>query len=910
MAPTGRSSSETTEATVTAAGSAAAAVVPARALDPDRDGDGSDPTTETQAEPIVPRTRPAPELGPASKIDRFVVLEKIGEGGMGTVFAAYDEQLDRKVAVKVVRSDRRTLLGGMSPRERLLREAQAMARLTHPNVVSVLQVGELGDDIYVALEYIDGKSLKRWLREAKRPWREIVDAFRQAGRGLAAAHDAGLVHRDFKPDNVLVGRDGRIQVIDFGIVSMGGHSGSSSGTTTDPGLKASQEHVTFAGLRVGTPAYMAPEQHDGDGVDARADQFAFCVALWEALYGQRPFTGGDVDQLAEAMRKGDVRPPPPTAQVPRWLEAPLRRGLRAAPAQRWPSMAALLAELGRDPAAARRRWLWRGALAVALAGAGATAYVGWTRSAAAPAACRAAERHLAGTWDAARADELRASFAATGLPYQATASTRTIEQLDGWARGWVRAHTATCEATHVHREQSEALLDVRMACLERRRAEVDALADVLVQGEPDVVSRAVEATAALPPLAACDDADALLAAVPPPSDPTVRAQVDALRAELDAVRALEKTGRYPAALPRARAAAERAAAIPYPPIHTEATELRADVELTNGNLAEARAGHEAAATLAGQSGQDVLLADALVGLVATLADQALGGEALAVATAARATVLRAGDRTLEGDLLSYLGSAYEAAGKLPEAEQALRDALALREAIHGPDNYRVAQALNRLAGLTSVMGRAAESRALYTRALAIVETALGPGHPSTAVTRANLCFLDATDGKLREAAACQSDVLRVLEAALGPDHPQVAWALNDAALIQTELGDRAAARAGYERALAIWEKTSGPDHPDVAWPLVNLAELAMLDRQPAQAEPLCRRALAIVEAAVGPDHPDAAHPLACLGLALVELRPREAIAPLTRALALLQATPNDPAGEAKVAAALARARGR
>ncbi|MBZ0238456.1 MAG: serine/threonine protein kinase, partial [Deltaproteobacteria bacterium] len=306
-------------------------------------------TPVTAVEPRGPRARPVtPALAVAGRVDRFLILEKLGEGGMGAVYVAYDTLLDRKVAMKVVRPDRRSSMGGISPRERLLREAQAMARLSHPNVVAVLEVGELDDDVYLALELVEGTTLKAWMRAQRRPWPEVIAHFVAAGRGLAAAHEAGLVHRDFKPDNVLIGSDGRVRVADFGVVSMS-HGQRESSSSPSPGVEpdasGASDAFTFSGMRVGTPAYMPPEQYEGEAVDARADQFSFCVALWEALYGERPFP-----PLAPgaSFRDRPMRPLPESTDVPGWLEPLLRRGLSVDPAARWPSMAALIEELARD----------------------------------------------------------------------------------------------------------------------------------------------------------------------------------------------------------------------------------------------------------------------------------------------------------------------------------------------------------------------------------------------------------------------------------------------------------------------------------------------------------------------------------------------------------------------------------
>jgi WD40 repeat protein/predicted Ser/Thr protein kinase len=288
------------------------------------------------------------------KIGRFTIVRELGAGGMGVVYVAYDEQLDRRVAVKLLR--------GASPSSdaslRLGREAQAMARLQHPHVVTVHEVGTFEGQVFVAMEFVDGQDLRGWLRSESRTWREIIDVFRQAGEGLAAAHDGGIVHRDFKPDNVLVGKDGRVRVADFGLA----HAfDAPMEATRDPELTSSQSgrrlHVslTRTGAIMGTPAYMPPEQFAGQRTDARSDQFSFCVALWEGLYGRRPFAGQNLAALSLAISEGRIDPPRADSDVPTWITAILTRGLSPKPDDRWPSMRELLDAIGRDPSARRRR---------------------------------------------------------------------------------------------------------------------------------------------------------------------------------------------------------------------------------------------------------------------------------------------------------------------------------------------------------------------------------------------------------------------------------------------------------------------------------------------------------------------------------------------------------------------------
>ncbi|PRP95188.1 serine/threonine-protein kinase [Enhygromyxa salina] len=288
------------------------------------------------------------------KIGRFTIVRKLGSGGMGVVYVAYDETLDRKVAVKLLRSASPT----PEARARLEREAQAMARLTHPNVVAVHEVGSHVEQVFVAMEFVEGSDLRGWLAAEPRDWRAIAAVYCQAGEGLSAAHEAGIVHRDFKPDNALVGKDGRVRVADFGLAH--GFEGPSAKLPVG-GLEDSQGRLSLSltrtGALMGTPAYMAPEQYAGKRTDARGDQFSFCVALWEALYRQRPFSGESLVALSTAVCDGEIDEPPVDSEVPPWLQTILRRGLASDPDARWPSMRELLDALGHDPVAARRRAL-------------------------------------------------------------------------------------------------------------------------------------------------------------------------------------------------------------------------------------------------------------------------------------------------------------------------------------------------------------------------------------------------------------------------------------------------------------------------------------------------------------------------------------------------------------------------
>ncbi len=325
--------------------------------------DGAETFERDEAE--TPGGRRDATLQPGALLGRYRILEFLGRGAMGAVYSARDPQLDRLVAIKLLRSGARRQAKQDEPHARLQREAQAMARLSHPNVVTVHELAEVDGRLFVVMELVQGGTLRSWLRERPRALDEIIEVFLAAGAGLSAAHRAGIVHRDFKPENVLITADGRALVTDFGLArstrelvagALGRmEPGGAAPEVADALLRAEDASPTLPspepGARtspglVGTPAYMAPEQLACEEVDARSDLFAYCVAFYEAVYRVRPFPARSMDDLKARHAAGPL-PPPPESKAPAWLHQLLLRGMRVAPAERPESMKALLDELER-----------------------------------------------------------------------------------------------------------------------------------------------------------------------------------------------------------------------------------------------------------------------------------------------------------------------------------------------------------------------------------------------------------------------------------------------------------------------------------------------------------------------------------------------------------------------------------
>jgi endoglucanase len=311
-------------------------------------------------------------LARGATVGRYLVLEHLGSGATGVVYGAFDPELDRKIAIKLLRPQDADEARRQS---RLIREAKAIAKLSHPNVVGIFDVGVHDGQVFLAMEYLAGGTLSQWLAAHKRPWREIVRVFVEVGRGLAAAHAEDLIHRDFKPDNVLLDKQGTPKVVDFGLVrlaSIADPGPPPDGPTPDldaalPMADTALASLTRTGALAGTPAYMSPEQFLGRPVDARTDQFSFCVALHEAIFGERPFAGENVYQLADAVTSGNLRAIPTSAEVPGWLRRALLRGLRPSSSDRYADLDALLRVIGDDPVVKRKRRMAVGGAAVLVA---------------------------------------------------------------------------------------------------------------------------------------------------------------------------------------------------------------------------------------------------------------------------------------------------------------------------------------------------------------------------------------------------------------------------------------------------------------------------------------------------------------------------------------------------------------
>jgi tetratricopeptide (TPR) repeat protein/tRNA A-37 threonylcarbamoyl transferase component Bud32 len=838
-------------------------------------GDG--PTLSATLDPereTGPDTASVGEAGP-TRLGRYVLLARLGEGGMGVVYAAYDETLDRKVALKLLRSR-----GSETAQLRLIREAQALARLSHPNVVQIYEIGETSEQAYLVMEFVDGVTLGVWRLEQPRSRAEILAVFTAAGHGLAAAHAAGLVHRDFKPDNVMIRTDGRVLVMDFGLAfsDTGRIVGASDLRDLDLDVEIStatnrlSEHMTADGALMGTPAYMAPEQFLGLTTDAQTDQFGFCVALWEALYGQRPFGGRDVAAISLAVTEGQLLKPE-RDELPGWLREVIERGLAREPGKRWPSMQALLDALGRDPTRRRSIALLSLGFATALVATLVGVRVGTQRERdSAIAACEAEGRTIEADWNEDLALTLARAFAATKLEFADAAWQSTRRQLDDYANAWTELRTTVCIEARVEHTRDAASLEQVVACLDNQRAILAGLAQAWTDADRQTIVRATAAAAAILPPSTCADTALLARQVQPPK--ASRERVQALRIELEQAAALQLASRHEPALTRYRAVLAEAEALGWRPLIAEARFAIATAEVDTGHPEAAVNTLRAARVDALASGHDLVLLDAAIVSVEVIGtrlaryDEGSTWGELGLALIER---LELEGTVYEADLRSSLGALNHAMGTFEQALEHDRRALSIRELQLGPVQPEVATSLDSIAVTLAATGNYDGALEHFERAKSIRATTLGPESLEVSYTLNGIGGVYMQLGELDRALATFQQAQAIVMTLLGPDHVELAPSHNNIGVILWQQGRLDDALVSFRRTQAIQEKVLGSEHPRVAAATDNIGNVLVSQGLYAEALVEHQRALAIREAALGPDHGDVASSLNNLATVLVAL---------------------------------------
>ncbi len=807
-------------------------------------------SADTEADEPVARggSRTLDEVPRGTTIGRLMVLRTLGAGGMGVVYSAYDPELDRKVALKFIGAARR---GSQAARTRLYREAQALAKLSHPNVVTVHDVGTHEGQVWLSMEFVAGATLGGWREAARRSWRDVLEVMIQATRGVAAAHRAGLLHRDLKPDNIMVGEDGRVRVMDFGLARAGADEPAPDRGPRSPSWQGALSlELTAAGALMGTPAYMAPEQFAGQAADERSDQYSLCATLWEALYGRPAFTGGSLMELANAVASGSPRAPS-GARVPRWLRRVVERGLAVQRERRYPSVEALLAALQANPT--RRRWLLGVGLGVGLACAAGVGLRHAQRERLI-ASCQARGASVEELWNADAEVRLRAGLLATEMPYAEAVADSVTPYFAAHAAAWRDASVETCLDEHVREEWDEVALERSRDCLDARREELEALVAELSRADAKAAERAVDAAASLPQVARCRDRLRLATTPPLPRD---REAVRAFWRVRSAAMAQRNAGHVERGLELAEEAIAEAARLESAPLRAEAIELKASILVALGEYGESEGAFEDAYFIASEAGALEQAARAALGLIGVVGyRQGRHDEGLRWARQADVTlsVLGEGARGLRrAAVLNARGIILMARGESAAATEMFETALSIREEALDPTHPHVTITLVNLANVRYSYGAYDDSRALYERALAAQERVLGEDHPEVAKTLNNLAGVHEKLGARGEAKAQLERALAIRERALGPEHPAVGSVLGNLAIVYLGEGEHAKAEVMSRRSLAIKKKAHGEEHPAVAMSYHNLAGALEAAGELAEAQALYERALEMREQLLGPD---------------------------------------------------------
>ncbi|HEU4536998.1 MAG TPA: tetratricopeptide repeat-containing protein kinase family protein, partial [Polyangiaceae bacterium] len=611
-----------------------------------------------------------------------------------------------------------------------------------------------------------------------------------------------------------------VRVVDFGLarlVESASGPGEPPPRASLPATPKRLSELTATGALLGTPSYMAPEQWRRAAVDARTDHFSFCVALYAALYGERPFAGDDAAAAAVATASAArVRRAPRGTKVPGHVRRALLRGLAAAPGDRFPSMDALLAALAHEPPRPARAAAVSALVAAGIACGALLA----RRRAEAPRPCAAGEARVAQVWGPARRRAVGEALRHTGAPYAATVAGEAVDVLDRYAARWAAQYGEACAAPRG--EQGEEATRLRVECLDDRLREFKALGDRLLEADAGVAEQAVQAAHRLSDLDACSDAHA--PAAPPPSDPATRSEVDALRDALVEARSLMQAGRYRDGLAAARPLADRARQTGYRPVEAEALYLVGALAERSGDFAAAERDLEQA-TLAAEAGRhDELTAQALGDLIFVRGGRLARYESLDLLERRAFAVLeRLGTPgELEAPLRVSLGQVNLMRSRYPEAERNLARALTLLERRYGPDDVRLIGPLAARGWLDLHRHEAPAARASFERALALALASLGDDHPEAARMMGGLAEALRLGGEYGEAEALYRRELAIYEHAFGPDSHQTINALNDLALLYGAQRRYADAVPLHERAVALAERGRGPDHPATAICLASL----------------------------------------------------------------------------------------
>lgn len=750
-----------------------------------------------------PRSPGDDELTLGSKLGRYIVLEPLGAGGMGVVYAGYDPELDRRVAIKVLR-------GGRSKRdsvEQLVTEARTLAKLSDANVVSVFDVQRRGNAVFIAMELVEGSTMADWTK-GKRSWHHRIGVLLGAGRGLAAAHRKDIVHRDFKPANVMIDDRRRARVMDFGLAVQLWDSTSKPDEKDDAAVPRLQ----------GTPAYMAPEQFSGGEPTLLSDQYSFCVTAYELLNGTRPYGRfKSVVSLITAQRKP---PKPLTARgVPGALRSAIMRGLSRVPEERFASMDLLLLEFERALKPSR---VGRGAIAIGLSAAAAG--WAWVSVNGDDAVCPDLAEKSEELYGGEAREALQLALADYDRAFEADQREHVASQLDAYAESWAEGYVSACEATKVRGAQTPRLMDARLACLDARRRQFDAVVDLLTResGASSKMRRTVELVDSLDGVELCADAAAVLSEVEPPRADVARSVAEARRT-IARAQSERAGGRWNEAHALATDAVGLADKTGYRPVRGEALEALGSVQVSLHQIAEGERTLQDAAWISLAVGDTATALASTVDLVELRRDVGAVDETLGWAERARELLADRPSPLHEARIELATSVTHREIGDYDEAlEHALRSVEILEAIAPGGTAWR-AHALSELAKVQFRQNKSDEALATAKRGLAARREHLGSKHPDVAQSYVLLSAIYVALGRFREAEDLL-DRAQTIEREMVGRSRMLAGMLNNLGSLYRRTDRPDEARKKLTEAIEIWAEQGIKDSQVYAY--VDLAALA------------------------------------------------------------------------------------
>ncbi|MGV6852088.1 MAG: serine/threonine-protein kinase [bacterium] len=750
-----------------------------------------------------------------SSVGRYVLIEQVGSGGMGVVYSAYDPQLDRKVAIKFLHHK---FVGNNKDTElqqRLLAEARSLAKLAHPNVVTIYDSGIYAKQVYIATEFLSGPTLNRLDKSLSDNWESLLKLYIEAGKGLNAAHEAGLVHRDFKPGNIMLDQSGRAKVMDFGLAKQLDDQAETAPFTHEyftsealsPDSWSSPE--SYSGVIMGTPAYMSPEQIQGYPATELSDQFSYCVALFEALFKTKPFKARTPQSALDKIKKGAAHKIPKNSSIPGNVQKIIFKGLSFDPEQRYPSMRALLDALH----AAREkppRYKYFAAITLAIL-IGSVLFIRQEQA----DLCAFDDDPVNELWSPQAQSQVKSAFLSTNKSFATESWGLVNDKILGYLSKWKQKRVQACQLTHVQGSQSEELLDLQMLCLNHNKDSLKALIAVLSKADDTIVSRSTRAVAELPALSSCDNPKSLLERLPLPNNESQQKLIQQQEQYILTSKALYDAGKYQQSVDILDQVTPKSMAI-YPPLKASYLYRKGRAQERLSQLEQSEKNLEAATFWATRSRDYPLAVQSATGLAnATgyVGEHTERGKNWLVR--AKSLLDETDDPLLEATFYSVSASIYQVANEHDKELIAIQKAVELRRRYLPKDSIYLGFALNNLANAWRYQNRVDKAIPYLKEAQQIFSSALGQYHPLNVILLGNLGGAYQELGITDKAIKTQNQALKVAKKTYGENHQETAAILINLSVLALDKKNTEQCLNYAHAATVSIDNSIGPDNPYV-----------------------------------------------------------------------------------------------